>query len=127
MSKGRSPYDYVKNISEKIDVTAFEDREYSPWMVNRIMSLAGPREADIATILTTKDIPKRLNFLFYWFKIPKKKRFIKYFKKVQDKALEAVMYIYGVNEAVAESYINILTTEQLQIIVSQSKFYKENK
>lgn len=123
--KGRSPYDYVKNLSEKTDINDFDEREYVPWMVNRIVSLGGNKEAQIAAIATGLNVPKRIHFLFYWYVLPRKKRFIKYFKKGVDKALDAVMHIYNVDEAVAEGYMGLLSTEQLQIVVSQSKFYKE--
>jgi len=123
--KGRSPYDYVKNLSEKLDINAFDEKEYVPWMVNRIISLGGSKEAQLATVATGLNVPKRIHFLFYWYLLPHKKRFIKYYKKGADKALEAVMYIYGVDEAVGESYTALLTVEQIQIIISQKKFYKE--
>jgi len=123
--KGRSPYDYVKNLSEKLDINAFDEKEYVPWMVNRIISLGGSKEAQLATVATGLNVPKRIHFLFYWYLLPHKKRFIKYYKKGADKALEAVMYIYGVDEAVGESYTALLTVEQIQIIISQTKFYKE--
>lgn len=114
-----SPFDYIHAISSAVeDPVAKGDldiKDYSPFIVNRGLSLY------VDTILLANEmnkrpeIPKEAQYAFLFRSVSKKRRFSKWPKKEAEEAelVEAVCKAFSCSVKKAESYIKsgVLTDE----------------
>ena len=79
-----SPFDITKSLTQtKDDLYTTEEvfnKEYTPFMINRIMSNS-PATALFANAMNTGVLDKKLQYDFYRFGIPKTRGYTKYIKK----------------------------------------------
>lgn len=108
-----SPFDVVKSLNEKTELE-YDMKEYSGFMINRIMSnnLDTLFFAEAMNRLNT--LPTYMQRDFYWHGLPKAKRFGKYNKALAINNIVAlIMTHYTVNQKVAESYYKLMDESAL--------------
>lgn len=110
-------FDFVNSInSNKKDL--FEEpgaeKEYIPFTINRSLSYFPDTIFYSNEININHHIPKRMQFDFLRYSVPKRNRFSKWAKKDKStKDISIVMEYYGYSAKRATEIIDILTDEQL--------------
>ncbi len=114
--KKRSPFDYVKSINTK-EIYLGEDLSgYSQFLVTR--SFAGFTD----TVFYAKEInlfpalSDRMHYDFYYYGVPKKKRYSEWFKKDNYENISMISKFYNVSFKKAEEFLEILTVDQIKQI-----------
>lgn len=106
-----NPFDIAKHINEKTPLD-FDIKDYSPWMMNRIMSNRMDTIFFAEIMNKFYSLDKDIQYSFYYNAIPKAKRFGKYNSvPAINNIVELIMKKYSVNQQVAESYFNLLDDE----------------
>lgn len=115
-------FDILRSVSyDKSDLSQQEgfDEAYTPFMVNRFLSMA-PDTIFLAEFMNKMShLPARLQYHFYMGAIDKKRRFFKYAKGKEDvnkENLKLVMLYYDVNDVQGKEILKLLNDEQLQNI-----------
>ena len=116
--------DWLNSINQTkknlIDEDPLIEKDYSPYIVNRIYS------GHLDAIMFANEmnqysfIPKKLQYDFYLNSLRSKKRFSPWLRKDEIKDLELVKRYYGYSNDKAKQALKILTKEQ--IIFIKSKF-----
>ena len=102
-----------------IDEDASLEKEYSPYIVNRIFS------GHLDAILFSNEmnmyhfLPKKMQYDFYLNTLRSKKRFSPWLRKDEIKDLDLVKRYYGYSNEKAKQALRILTKEQLTFIKSK--------
>lgn len=109
MTEKLSPFEIASNISEKGGLLDTVVTGYEPYMANRILS----NTAD--TVLFANEmnrywgLPKDQQYHFYYYGVPKKKRFGKWNKNSDDKEILGVIKEYfGYSTHKAKSVLSLL-------------------
>lgn len=92
------------------------------FMVNRALSKFPETifYADEANSFLT-NVPEYAHYLFFFYSIPKKKRFAKWEKKeAYPEEVTAIQQVYQVSEQVALEYYKLLTEDQLDAIMEKT-------
>lgn len=119
-----SPFDYINTINNKtpqIEMDSVGMLDYNPFIINRGLS------NNIQTVLFANEmnrysfIPKNWQYDFYWYGVPKGKRFDKWAKKNSDDDINSIKEYYHINRMRAEEYMKILTPEQIELIKQKLK------
>lgn len=114
-----SPFDYLKSINEtkeNLIVDELTEKEYQSFVVNRGLSLFPETVMYANEMNKLYQLDKKLQYDFYLYGIPKRKRFAKWPKKQADENLKAVMEFYKYNVDKARAALRILTDDQLKEI-----------
>lgn len=114
-------FDFLKDLSEQKEDILCEENEsqYSPYMVNRFLSM------DHTTIMYANEmnlrhfLPKRLQYDYYFHSIKKYKRFFKYVKEEEQDNLDVVKEYFGYSKARAKEALSILTDDDIQYMKSK--------
>ena len=110
------------NLTKKnlIDEDPSLEREYNPYIVNRIYS--GHLDAVMFANEMNKYhfLPKKMQYSFYLNSLRVKKRFSPWLRKDKIKDLELIKRYYGYSNEKAKQALRILTNKQLNFI--RSKF-----
>lgn len=112
-------FDFVKAVNEKQEVewNDITEKEYSPWIVNRAFSFMSDTLLHANLMNQNAFLPKKMQFDFFYYGIPKGRRFGKWQKKDKPEAdVELLKKYYCINNLRAEEALAILTDEQLTII-----------
>lgn len=137
MAEVKSFFDIANNINSSYEPLTKEQVEEAgnSFMLNRAMSNNFDTIffADEANGFTGTELYPQ--YLFYYYSVPKKKRYGKWEKKVeQSEHLKLVMDVYQVSEKRALEYLSILTEEQIDKLVAsrniggtETKTKKKNK
>jgi hypothetical protein len=115
-----NPFDYVKSFNDKgtylLDSPEAE-KEYAPWIVNKALSFMKD------TVLYANEMnkywgtEKKLQHDFFFYGIPKGKRFGKWLKKEKDeKNVVMVATLFGINRNIASQYVRLMSEKQLNQI-----------
>lgn len=113
-----SPFDFIKSFEggEYLfdDTTA---KGYVPYVINKMLSFSP------ATILYADEINRSPNLTpkqqhdFYFYCLPKRKRYIKWIKAGDIHAdIELLVETYNINKTRAAEYLKLLSQEQVDII-----------
>lgn len=114
-----SPFDLVNSINNKTAIEWDEvvAKAYSPFIINRGLSF------NLQTIMFANvmnrfpQLDKSMQYDFYFYGVPKGKRFDKWFKKIEaSSSAQLVSDYYGINMSKAIEALNILSKEQLDVI-----------
>ena len=118
-----NPFDFVnaindtkKNLMVGTENDELAEKGYTPFMVNKSLSYF------VDTILYANEINQyayldnKLQFEYYLNGIPKKKRFSKWSKKVEDKDIEAITQYYQCNYTRAAEILSIINKEELDLL-----------
>lgn len=113
-----NPFDYIKSINKKEyceDLSGF-----SVWMTNKVFS-ADPNFVCLTNCvnkLNNHNLSKKTIYDFYYYTIPKNRKFLGYPKG--EKELKKIKYIqeyYKLNEEQAKEYSNLLTKKEIKKVV----------
>ena len=124
MSK-KTIFDYLNNICvDKVPITE-DDKGYSPFMINRFVSMSNIF-IPIVNEINKYQIPKEIHFNYMASVLPKRKQFFKYMKKKkEDKNFDNnILCLCRYNEIgrkEAENYLNVLSKEQIEEIADMYK------
>ena len=115
--------DWLNSINQTkknlIDEDPSLEKDYSPYIVNRIYS------GHLDSILFANEmnqhhfIPKKMQYDFFLNTLRSKKRFSPWLRKDKIKDLDLVKRYYGYSNEKANHALRILTTEQLNFIKSK--------
>lgn len=114
------PFTFIKAINKKTDVENVDD--YAPYITNHTFS-AFPDTVLLANELNRfPDLPKQMQYDFYYHAVKKGNRFSKWLKKSKNDTLENIQMLqshYGYSERKAQQTLDILTDDQLEYIRKQ--------
>jgi hypothetical protein len=94
------------------------EKEYSPFMINRFLSM-DPNFVHLAQFMNEHpDIPKKLQYLFLTIFSDRKDVFFKYHKpgKIDKEALAIVSKYFRCGKTESESILNMLSVEELKTV-----------
>lgn len=120
-----SPFDFVKAINKKIDYEKCLENitHYQPYLTNHSFSAFGDAILLANEMNRFPDLPKQMQYDFYYHAVKKGNRFSKWLKKSKNDTLENIQLLvsyYGYSERKAQQALDILTDEQLDYIRKQS-------
>jgi len=121
-------FDHLNNLAvEKRDLTEEEVKTYSPFIINRFVSMSDLFLPVAAELNQYSSIPARSHNEFWQGFLPKRKQFFKYIKgkkENMDHERECLMSYFEVGERDVDSMLDILTKEQLKEITDKYKTLK---
>ena len=113
-------FDVIKCIDSK---SAYELDEvmdvYNPFMINRGFSQAANTVFFANEMNKYYNLDKKLQFDFYFNGIPKSKQYRPWAKGESDKNVKLVQAAYGVSRQKAETYLKLLTEDQINSIATE--------
>jgi hypothetical protein len=119
-----NPFDFVNAINNskedlirKSDNPDLAETFYKPYLINKAFSYFKDTVMYANEINMFPNIGNKLQNDYYLNSIRKNKRFSKWHKKEDEPKLEAIMEYYSVNYAKAREIGNVLTDEQLDLII----------
>ena len=112
-----SPFDYIKAIQKKTEIEDLSG--YDAYITNHSFS-AFPDTVLLANELNRyPELPKDMQFDFYYHAVKKGNRFEKWLKKNKNESLETIKMLrdyYGYNDEKARAALDILRDDQLDYI-----------
>jgi hypothetical protein len=116
-----TPFDIVKIINEKLP----HDREevlasYDAWVINKAMSNTIDTSFFAAEMNKYPDLPVNVQFDFYYYGVPKGKRYGSWNKAdtTDKEVINNICNLYSVNVNVAKRYLTLLSEEEKEQILS---------
>jgi hypothetical protein len=114
-------FDFINDISQlKKDILSEEnEKEYSPYMVNRFLSM------NITTILYANEmnmnshLPKRMQYDYYFHSLKKQKRYFKYIKHTRQDDIDLIKEYHGCSETRAKELLAIFTSDDIEYMKSK--------
>jgi len=112
--------DFLKDINSgknnilRIDPEAHVD--YEPYVVNMILANSIDAVLTIDVLNKYPSVDKQMQYDFLIHSLPKRNRWSKHHKKTNDDEINLISEFYNVNNAVAMTYLELLTTDQIQTI-----------
>ena len=112
-----SPFDYIKAIQKKTEIEDLSG--YDAYITNHSFS-AFPDTVLLANELNRyPELPKDMQFDFYYHAVKKGNRFEKWLKKNKNESFETIKMLkdyYGYNDEKARAALDILRDDQLDYI-----------
>lgn len=108
-------FDYVKSINTKENYLGDDLGNYSSYIINKAISGYEDCLRYVKEMNSCPLIPDKFQYDFYYYAIPKKKRYAEWYKK-DLKSIENVVKFYNVSEKKALEFLKILNDEQLKHI-----------
>lgn len=104
-----SPFDIASHINEKKGVLDVDEVGYNSYVINKVLSNT------IDSVLFANEmnrywsLPTQAQFDFYYFGLPKKKRYGKWYKNQDDtESLGLIQEFYGYSRKRAKDVLNLL-------------------
>lgn len=117
------PFDYVNSVTDNkknmmvgTDNDELAEKSYNPFLTNKSLSY------HMDTILYANEINQysmldnKLQYEYYLYGIPKKKRFSKWSKKIEDEDIEVIVQWYSCNYSKAAEILKIINKSTLDLI-----------
>jgi len=121
-----SPFDYVNTITtSKVNMMRDSENDvlaesvYEPWLVNKALSYFPDTILHANIMNQYHHLDKRPQYEGLINSIRPKKRFSKWVKSASNEELELVCTYYKCNKIIAQEYLSLLPSEQLDIIKKQ--------
>lgn len=118
------PFDIINSINNKTslewdDVT---EKTYAPFIINRGLSF-NMQTIMFANVMNRfPQMNKKMQYDFYFYGVPKGKRFDKWQKKLEVSSdVQVVKNFYNINTQRAEEALKLLSNEQLDMIKEKMK------
>ncbi len=111
-----TPFDYVNSINDKKQKLDPENAEYIPFLINRAFSLYKDTIFHANELNQYPDLPKSMQYEYYYNIIPKRSRWAKWSKKISTKDIENLMEYYSYSYKKASEVVKAHTKEQLKAI-----------
>lgn len=123
-----SPFDVAKNLCTKADMT-YPDKDYVPFMVNKIISMRDPYHCVLTNYLNlTNNIPKENQFYFLMDSVTKGNGFIKWLgkkkgveKQYTEKTIAAMIKVYQIRTGLVETYLDEMSIEEIKTVESYAE------
>jgi hypothetical protein len=110
----------ILQTKEDVMLTDHDEKEYSPFMVNRALSYYRDTVLFANVMNQYPNLDKRLQYNFYKYIIRAQKRpYSKWHKKASNSDLSAVKEYYGYSDAKAAEALKILSDDQITEIKKQ--------
>ena len=110
----------ILQTKEEVMLTDHDEKEYSPFMVNRALSYYRDTVLFANVMNQYPNLDKRLQYNFYKYIVRAQKRpYSKWHKKAQSRDLSVVKEYYGYSDAKAEEAMKILSDEQITAMKKQ--------
>ena len=103
----------INNKGEILD-QEFIEKEYKPFVINRSLSNIMDTVLFAHELNRLPNMPVYDQYKFYYYAIPKKRRFAQWCKPSKDKYLQVVMEYYDYNERKAQSALKLLSESQCE-------------
>jgi len=114
-----NPFEFVKSINFKtgniIDRDYNTERYYVPFQTNKVFSMFPDTVLCANAMNGLYDLPKKMQYDYFYSCVKKKNRFSKWLKPEQDEFLEKVMSYYNVNRTRAKEYVSFMVEEDIEI------------
>ena len=117
------PFDYVNSVTDNkknmmvgTENDELAEKSYNPFLTNKSLSYY------MDTILYANEINQysmldnKVQYEYYLHGIPKKKRFSKWSKKIEDEDIEVITQWYGCNYSKAAEILKIINKTTLDLI-----------
>ena len=123
-----NPFDYIKSINSKNymeDISGF-----NAYITAKVYSVDKNYVflANSIQLLGSNKLPPRVIYDFYYYSIPKNKRFLRWPKTEKDpKEIEYIMTWFGCNEQVAKDYHELIDKKELKEIINYNEKRGVNK
>lgn len=108
-------WDLINSLSSKKYIIEGNEDIYSPFLVNRYMSLFPDCLLAANEINKCYTLPHKAQYDFYFFYLPKKKRFAKWLKKKpEEEHLELVSKSMNISLMAASEIIHLFTKDEIE-------------
>ena len=111
-----SPFDWVNSINNKSDIGNENIDTYAPFIINRALSYFDDTVLIANEMNMRHSLDKDMQYRFLYATVTKRKRFAKWAKKQEDNKASLVSKAYNISVKEAESYLPLLSDEQLKEI-----------
>jgi hypothetical protein len=123
-------FDHLNNLTvNKVEYDSDNDEQvktYQPYMINRFISMSELYLPIVNQINKCHNLPKEAHYTYFNTTLPKRRQYFKYVKKkveISEEDRNLLCKYYKVGPRQVDEYINILTPEQIKIVVNK---YKKN-
>ncbi len=117
-----SPWDITNIINEKKPHDRAEVlAEYTAWMTNKILANSMDTLILVEEMNKFYHLDKDIQFDFYYYGVPKGKRFSKWYKNEvssDNDLINIVCRTFNVNERIAKQYLAFLSDQEKQEIIT---------
>lgn len=117
------PFDYInavsdskKNLMVGTENDELAEKGYNPFLTNKSLSYHVDSILYVNELNRYASLDNKLQFDYYLYGLPKKKRFSKWSKKAEDEDLEIVSQWYGCNYSKAAEILKIINKNTLDLI-----------
>ncbi len=113
-----SLFDFLKDLAEeKKDILTEENEsQYSPYMVNRFLSMDQTTIMYANEMNTRHFLAKRLQYDYYIHSLKKQKRFFKYVKEDVQDNIDIIKEYFGYSKSRAKEALSILSESDIEYI-----------
>ncbi len=109
MAESMSPFEITSHINEKKGVLDVEEIGYNAYVINKALSNTIDSALFANEMNRYWDIPTQQQFDFYYYGLPKKKRFGKWHKNQDDvESLNLIQEYYGYSRKRAKDVLSLL-------------------
>jgi hypothetical protein len=121
-----NPFDYVNSISSNkknmmrgTDNDELGEKSYQPYMVNKALSYYADTLLYANEMNRYSQLDNKMQYEYLLDSIRPGKRFSKWSKKTEDKAVQAVSRYFSVSMKRAEEYVKVLKSEDIHKIIRE--------
>lgn len=114
-----NPFEYVNSVSfdkNYLIVDDYSERQYNPYITNKQFSFFYDSILFSNEMNLNSHLDNKLQYDFYFFGLPKRKRFEKWEKFEDEEILGLVIRYYSVSREKAMKYMELLSAAQIEII-----------
>ncbi len=114
-----NPFDFIKSFETKDGylLSAETEKDYVPFIINRSMAFSPDTIAYAEMMNRAHGLDKKLQHDFYYYAVPKKKRYAKWIKAEEENPdIQMVASLFSINKSQARKYLELLSAEQLEVI-----------
>lgn len=117
------PFDYInavsdnkKNIMVGTENDDLAEKSYNPYLTNKSLSYHADAILYVNEINQYANLDNKLQFDYYLYGLPKKKRFSKWAKKDENEDIEIISQWYGCNYSKAAEILSLINKNTLDLI-----------
>ena len=104
------------NFHKKDLLSSDMEKDYLPYMINRFVSGSLDTLYFAVRMNKVSQASKRLQYDYYLYSIPKRKRFVKWVKAKEDKRLKLIQEYYGYSRQKAREVYSLFSDSDFNFI-----------
>lgn len=118
-----NPFEFVNsiNMTKKDIMVKDNEKDYIPFVVNRTLSYFLDTIFLVNEMNINHQLDKTMQYHFLLHLVCKRKRFAKWHKSNKND-IEAIQFVYNVNQRRAQEMLSLLNAEQLNTIRDSKRF-----